>query len=184
MKIQSVQARLFNVPLPFVMADAKHGDHHFFQLVTATVTLEDGSTGTGYTYTGGKGGHAIAAMITHDMAPALVGADGTDIAARYDQMEWHLHYVARGGIASFAVSAVDIALWDLKGKREARPLWQMAGGAGKTCRAYRGLPRYGPAHAVRARKQVRIVAVILDVVIKTKFVGETLQQLPAPTFGD
>lgn len=46
------------------------------------------------------------------------------------------------------------------------------------------LPRYGPAHAVRARKQVRIVAVILDVVIKTKFVGETLQQLPAPTFGD
>ena len=138
MKIQSVQPRLFNVPLPFVMVDAKHGDHHFFQLVTATVTFEDGSTGTGYTYTGGKGGHAIAAMITHDIAPALVGTDGTDIAARYDQLEWHLHYVARGGIASFAVSAVDIALWDLKGKRDDKPLWQMAGAAAKTCRAYRG----------------------------------------------
>ena len=120
------------------MVDAKHGDHHHFQLVTATVTLEDGSQGTGYTYTGGKGGHAIAAMLRHDIAPAIIGTDGTDIAARYDQLEWHLHYVARGGIASFAVSATDIALWDLKGKREARPLWQMAGGAGSCCRAYRG----------------------------------------------
>jgi len=137
-KIQSVRARLFNVPLPFVMVDAMHGDHHFFQLVTATVTLEDGSTGTGYTYTGGKGGHAIAAMITHDIAPALIGTDGTDIAGRYDQLEWHLHYVARGGIASFAVSAFDIALWDLKGKRDDQPLWKMAGGVDNSCKAYRG----------------------------------------------
>ncbi len=138
LKITSIETRLFQVPLPFVMVDAKHGNHHHFQLVTATVTLQDGTTGTGYTYTGGKGGHAIAAMIHHDIAPALVGTDGTDIAARYDQLEWHLHYVARGGIASFAISAVDIALWDLRGKREALPLWQMAGGTAKTCKAYRG----------------------------------------------
>ena len=138
MKIESIQARLFNVPLPFVMVDAKHGNHDHFQLVTATVTLEDGSTGTGYTYTGGKGGHAIAAMIHHDIAPAIVGTDGTEIAKRYDQLEWHLHYVARGGIASFAVSAVDIALWDLRGRREDKPLWQMVGGADSTCKAYRG----------------------------------------------
>ncbi|AHN81850.1 racemase [Salmonella enterica] len=35
--------------------------------------------------------------------------------------------MGRGGIASFAMSAVDIALWDLKGKREKLPLWKMAG---------------------------------------------------------
>lgn len=53
-------------------------------------------------------------------------------------MQWHIHYVGRGGIASFALSAVDIALWDLRGKRTGQPLWQMAGGTARTCRAYGG----------------------------------------------
>lgn len=137
-KITSVEARLFNVPLDEVLVDAKHGDHHFFQLVTATVRLEDGSEGTGYTYTGGKGGTAILAMIRDDLAPFLVGQDAENIESLYDAMQWHVHYVARGGIASFAISAVDIALWDLRGKASGQPLWKMAGGASDRCRAYAG----------------------------------------------
>ena len=137
-RITSITPRLFVVPLPEVMADARHGDHTHFQLVTVTVTLEDGSRGTGYTYTGGKGGHAIRAMIEHDLAPALLARDGTDIPGIWDFLQWHIHYVGRGGIASFAISAVDIALWDLRGKREGAPLWNLAGGAGPTCNAYYG----------------------------------------------
>jgi L-alanine-DL-glutamate epimerase-like enolase superfamily enzyme len=137
-RIADVTARLFNVPLDEVLVDAKHGDHSHFHLITATVTLDDGRTGTGYTYNGGRGGHATAAMITHDLAPFLVGQNADDIAALYDAMQWHMQYVGRGGIVSFAVSAVDIALWDLHCKATAKPLWQMAGGAGKTCKAYGG----------------------------------------------
>lgn len=138
MKIAAVEVRLFHIPLDEVLVDAKHGDHHFFQLVTATVRLENGSEGTGYTYTGGKGGTAIAAMIRDDLAPFLVGQDASEVEALYDAMQWHVHYVARGGIASFAISAVDIALWDLRGKARGAPLWQMAGGASDRCRAYGG----------------------------------------------
>ncbi|ASP19476.1 3,6-anhydro-alpha-L-galactonate cycloisomerase [Antarctobacter heliothermus] len=137
-RIARVTVRLFDVPLAEVLSDAKHGDHTHFELITATVTLEDGSEGTGYTYTGGKGGRAIAAMIEHDLAPFLIGRSAQDVEALYDAMQWHVHYVARGGIASFAISAVDIALWDLRGKRMDQPLWQMAGGAGDRCRAYAG----------------------------------------------
>ncbi|MEO0831617.1 MAG: mandelate racemase/muconate lactonizing enzyme family protein, partial [Pseudomonadota bacterium] len=137
-KIVEVRARLFQVPLAEVLVDAKHGDHHFFELITATVRLDDGSEGTGYTYTGGKGGHAILALIEHDLAPFLVGQDGALVEQLYDAMQWHVHYVARGGIASFAISAVDIALWDARGKRSGQPLWQMAGGAGQSCKAYCG----------------------------------------------
>ena len=121
-----------------VLNDAKHGDHTHFELVTATITLEDGTEGSGYTYTGGKGGHAIKAMVEHDLAPSLVGKDGTDVAAIYDFMEWHLHYVGRGGVASFAVSTIDIALWDIKCKKEGQPLWKMAGGTKNSCKAYCG----------------------------------------------
>ena len=136
--IATVAAQVFDVPLAEVLSDAKHGDHTHFELVTVTVSLTDGQTGTGYTYTGGKGGRAIAAMIEHDLSPFLVGQDGTRIEDLYEAMQWHVHYVARGGIASFAISAVDIALWDIRGKASGQPLWQMAGGADRTCKAYAG----------------------------------------------
>lgn len=136
--IQTIDVDIFDVPLAEVLTDAKHGDHTHFELITATIRLSNGREGTGYTYTGGRGGRAIAAMITHDLAPFLTGKDATDVEALYDAMQWHVHYVARGGIASFAISAVDIALWDLRGKAAGKPLWQMAGGASDRCRAYCG----------------------------------------------
>lgn len=137
-QIKTIDCTLFRVPLPEVMNDAKHGDHTHFELITTTITLESGAQGTGYTYTGGKGGHAIKAMVDIDIAPALIGKDGSDIDGLYDFMEWHMHYVGRGGIVSFAISTIDIALWDIKCKKAKQPLWKMAGGAGNTCKAYCG----------------------------------------------
>ena len=138
MKITHINTQLFNVPLAEVLTDAKHGDHTHFELITATVTLEDGSEGTGYTYTGGKGGQAIKAMIEHDLTPFLLGQDAANIEALYEAMQWHIHYVGRGGIASFAISAVDIALWDIRGKQSGKALWEMAGGTADRCKAYCG----------------------------------------------
>ncbi len=137
-EIRSVDCRLFNVPLAEVLTDARHGDHTHFQLVTATVETADGNSGTGYTYTGGRGGHAIKAMIEYDLAPFLIGGKAGEVEALFDAMQWHMHYVGRGGIASFAISAVDIALWDLRGKTLGEPLWKMAGGASDRCKAYCG----------------------------------------------
>lgn len=136
--ITSLKARLFAVPLDEILVDAKHGDHTHFHLITATVTLADGRTGTGYTYTGGRGGHAIATMINHDLAPFLIGQDGENVESLTDAMDWHMHYVGRGGILSFAISAVDIALWDARLKGAGRSLVKAAGGASDRCKAYAG----------------------------------------------
>ncbi|MEO9661348.1 MULTISPECIES: mandelate racemase/muconate lactonizing enzyme family protein [Maribacter] len=137
-RIAKVDCQLFKVPLPEVMNDAKHGDHTHFELVTTTITLEDGTEGTGYTYTGGKGGHATKAMVEHDFTSFLIGKDGSKIEELYEEMEWHIHYVGRGGIASFAISTIDIALWDIRCKKADKPLYKMAGGADNTCKAYCG----------------------------------------------
>ncbi len=136
--IVKVTPRLFSIPLREVLSDASHGDHTHFQLVTVSIELADGTVGTGYTYTGGKGGHAILAMLLHDLAPVLLGQDGRDIQGIFDFMQAHVHYVGRGGIAAFACSAVDTALWDIRGKSEGKPLWQLAGGHAQTCKAYFG----------------------------------------------
>ena len=45
--IDKIETRLFNVPLDEVLVDAKHGDHTHFQLITVTITLDDGQIGTG-----------------------------------------------------------------------------------------------------------------------------------------
>jgi len=107
--VKSLKTQLYHVPLKEVLSDAMHGDHTHFELITVTVELESGEIG-----------------------------EVTDVEAIYESMQWHVHYVARGGIASFAIAAVDIALWDIRCKYQDKPLWQVAGGAGKTCRAYCG----------------------------------------------
>ena len=137
-KIIEITSRCYAVPLAEVLVDAKHGSHSNFELVMVKVVLEDGSEGWGYTYTGGRGGTAIQALIDQDLAPELLGKDGTEVEAINDFCEWHIHYVGRGGIASFAISAIDIALWDIRCKQAGKPLWQMAGGGDHTCQAYRG----------------------------------------------
>jgi L-alanine-DL-glutamate epimerase-like enolase superfamily enzyme len=137
-RIEHISTQLFEVPLPEVLSDAMHGDHFHFELITVTITLESGLQGTGYTYTGGNGGQAIRAMLEYDLVPALLQKNGLDIEHIYDFMEWHIHYVGRGGIASFAISAIDIALWDIRCKRLNQPLWKVAGGASNRCKAYCG----------------------------------------------
>ena len=136
--ISDVSVRRFAVPLAEVLADAKHGDHTEFELVTVTVRTSDGQEGTGYTYTGGRGGTAVVAMIERDLAPFLAGQDAAEVETLHDAMQGHVHYVGRGGVASFAISAIDIALWDVRCKAVGKPLWQVAGGAGDRCKAYRG----------------------------------------------
>jgi len=136
--ITSVQTQLFKVPLREVLSDAMHGDHTHFELITVTIELASGISGTGYTYTGGKGGRAIVAMIEHDLSEWLLGQNATNVEYLNEQMQWLIHYVGRGGVASFAISAIDIALWDIRGIATQQPLWKMAGGASDRCRAYCG----------------------------------------------
>jgi len=136
--ITSIEIKLFEVPLTEVLTDAMHGDHSHFELVTVTITDSQGCTGTGYTYTGGRGGHAICAMLEKDLKPMLLGKNVDEIESIYTQMIWHIHYVGRGGIASFAISAVDIALWDIRCLNNNLPLSAMTGGAGNSTKAYCG----------------------------------------------
>lgn len=137
-EISRIESKRYNVPLPEVLYDAEHGMHTHFELVIVTIYLKDGSSGSGYTYTGGRGGMAIQALIDNDLTPALIGQDGSDIEGIYNFCEWYTHYVGRGGIVSFAISAIDIALWDIRCKNAGKPLWQYLHGEKPTCNVYRG----------------------------------------------
>ena len=137
-EIIRIETKLYNVPLVERLYDAQHGMHSHFELIVVSVYLKDGSAGTGYTYTGGRGGQAIKAMLDFDLAPALKGQEGTEVEAINEFCEWYIHYVGRGGIASFAISALDIALWDIRCKEAGKPLWLFLQGNEPYCKVYRG----------------------------------------------
>jgi L-alanine-DL-glutamate epimerase-like enolase superfamily enzyme len=138
-RIESVDCDLFFIPLPEVLTDSTHGEMTHFSLVTVRIRDSDGVEGVGYTYTVGKiGGPSVLAMLTHDVVALLIGKDPRRIEHLWERMWWALHYVGRGGIASFAISAVDVALWDLKAKRANEPLWRLLGGHDSRVRAYAG----------------------------------------------
>ncbi len=139
MKITTVQTDHFRIPLPAILSDATHGEISHFALITVRVRCDDGAEGLGYTYTVGNiGGAAVHALIERDLTPVLLGADPRRIEHLWEKMWWHLHYVGRGGLAAFAISAVDIALWDLKGRVAGEPLWQVLGGHNPHVKAYAG----------------------------------------------
>ncbi|QDT68512.1 Starvation-sensing protein RspA [Planctomycetes bacterium MalM25] len=139
MKVSHIDIALYHVPLAQPLEDAIHGVQREFSLVTVRLTTDDGATGMGYTYAVGKtGGTAIAAMLQDNLAPLIVGEDPRNIERLWKKMWWATHYVGRGGIATFAASAIDVALWDLKSRAANEPLWRYLGGEDNKAEAYGG----------------------------------------------
>jgi len=136
--ISSVGVDHYRIPLPVVLSDSTHGDIAEFELVTVRVRDAAGAAGLGYTYTVGRGGAAVAALIKHDLCSVLLDAEADRIEALWQRMWWAIHYGGRGGFASLAISAVDIALWDLKARRFGTPLWRLLGGHDPRVPAYAG----------------------------------------------
>ncbi len=109
--IDRISTSYYRLPLE-PMGDAGHGLLDTEELILVEV-VADGLVGHGYAYTIGRGGRAVRALIEHDLAPLLIGQDATDVEALWDRMWRGVLYVGRGGLAAFAIAALDIALWDL-----------------------------------------------------------------------
>lgn len=77
-------------------------------------------------------------MVERDLTPSLVGHDADEIERLWQWMWWALHYAGRGGHATSAISAVDIALWDLKARKVSCPLWRYFGGYDSEVPVYAG----------------------------------------------
>jgi L-alanine-DL-glutamate epimerase-like enolase superfamily enzyme len=98
----------------------------------------DGSaeTGIGYVYAGTSGGSLLKAATSTLLAPVLAGRDATAILDLWDLMYQETLLVGRRGLLLRAISAVDIALWDLAAKRTGVPLAVLLGGSVRSVSSY------------------------------------------------
>jgi L-alanine-DL-glutamate epimerase-like enolase superfamily enzyme len=139
MILQSIETSLYYIPLAHELTDSSHGVMRDFAVVMVKLKTACGAEGLGYTYTVGRtGGTGVRSLIDEDLSPILQGADPRRIESLWHKMWWRLHYSGRGGLATFAISAVDIALWDLKARLAGEPLWRLLGGADPQVKAYAG----------------------------------------------
>ncbi len=139
MKIELLDVSQYNFPLPSVLTDSTHGEMKEFSVIFVKVITNKGDKGLGYTYTvGTTGASAIYSLIKNDLIPFLKGKDPRITEKIWEEMWQRLHYVGRGGIVSFAISAVDIALWDLKARMVNEPLWRFLGGYSNKVAVYAG----------------------------------------------
>lgn len=95
--------------------------------VWCKVTLEDGTWGIGQT----SHGRPVAAVIDDHLAPRLIGEDILAIEKLGDMLFRLTKPYGSTGLASYAVSAVDLALWDARGKLLDKPVYELLGGPQK-----------------------------------------------------
>jgi L-alanine-DL-glutamate epimerase-like enolase superfamily enzyme len=137
-KLAAIEPGFYRIPLPTVLTDSMHGEMRAFELNTVRLRDADGAEGVGYTYTVGRNGGAIDAVLTREMPEIFAGEEADHIERLWQKGWWALHYGGRGGPTVLAISAFDMALWDLKARRAGLPLWNYLGGFDPNVPCYAG----------------------------------------------
>jgi L-alanine-DL-glutamate epimerase-like enolase superfamily enzyme len=98
-------------------------------LTLVRIESDDGQTGWGEAITGAQETSlAVKLIAERRLAPLLLGEDPTAVLRLWGRMRDATYWDGNGGIVTFAISALDMALWDLKGRIEGRSLSEMLGG--------------------------------------------------------
>jgi L-alanine-DL-glutamate epimerase-like enolase superfamily enzyme len=128
-RIAKVGVHLVSSPVPAGFADATR-TVETIGFTVVRITTDQGLEGFGLTYHE-VGGEATRSLILHNIAPRIIGRDPLDTEVLWEELFHYLRGVGRKGLTYCALSAVDLALWDLKGKIIGLPLYRLLGG-GKT----------------------------------------------------
>jgi D-galactarolactone cycloisomerase len=150
-KITGVETVVLNLPMlvdpgaaPMLDGRARTS----IDMLLVRIDTDAGITGWGEAF-GHRIFHATRAAIDTLLGPMCVGRDATQISALTDDLQRTLHGVGRNGPTTYALSGIDIALWDIAGKAAGLPLYRLLGGSRTPdLPAYASLLRYGTAKSV------------------------------------
>lgn len=130
--ITRVEAFALEVPVDFAWA----GSREVRRASLAYVEVETASGLIGHGVTALAPAKVVASAVNHVARPALLGMDATGHEHAWNVLLWALTAPGQTGIGCNALSALDIALWDIKGKLAGRPIWVLVGGARRRLPAY------------------------------------------------
>jgi L-alanine-DL-glutamate epimerase-like enolase superfamily enzyme len=133
MKITNIATCILTVPTRKPMALMY--PHH--KLVVAEIATDAGVTGLGYSLVfGGGGAEAVHAYLETRLKHALIGEDPLLVERLWEKMFRLDMGMKKQGIAAYALSALDIGLWDIAGKAAGLPLYKLWGAVSDRIPAY------------------------------------------------
>ncbi len=150
MKITRVETIVLNLPMLIDGVTPMLGGRPrtSIDMLLVRIDTDAGITGWGEAF-GHRIFHATRAAIDTLLGPMCIGRDPSQITAINDDMQRALHGVGRNGPTLYALSGIDIALWDIAGKTAGLPLYRVLGGSPRAdLTAYASLLRYSAAKAV------------------------------------
>jgi L-alanine-DL-glutamate epimerase-like enolase superfamily enzyme len=154
MKITSLRTRIVELPADEPLADAPENPQGKRPFVTLELGTDGGVEGLGVTFFGGALTGSLKRAVD-DLGALIVGDDPLRPEAIARKLQDAVGYASPAGLFTLALSAIDMALWDIKGKAAGLPLWKLLGGARETVPTYasgalmRGLPLDRAAAAAR-----------------------------------
>ena len=104
--------------------------------IVVLITTDEGLTGIGEAGFSSEYFATVGPIVNNQLGPMLIGEDPRMIADLWKKMFRATHIWGRRGIETYAVSGIDIALWDLLGKITEQPVYRLLGGAKSRVRAY------------------------------------------------
>ncbi len=150
MKIARITTHMLRSSFTYGAEGGVGGNLHLRGMDTLAIRVE---TDTGIVGWGEGFGFTLSETTRHAMdklvAPVALGMDAADIAGTMQALARRFHNFGRNGAVTFALSGLDIALWDIAGKAAGKPLHALLGGAKRNrVPAYASLLRYGEPSAV------------------------------------
>jgi L-alanine-DL-glutamate epimerase-like enolase superfamily enzyme len=137
LKIIDIRTTAVSIPFenPIATSTFKLTDR---QVVIVEVDTDDGITGTGYMLTLGRGTRTLKTIIDHEVKDLVINEDPFYRQKIWKKLWWGLNWIGRKGAAVYAISAIDIALWDIAGKATNQSIHQMLGPTTDNLEAYGG----------------------------------------------
>jgi L-alanine-DL-glutamate epimerase-like enolase superfamily enzyme len=135
MKIQQIDTRLVRLPLEEPLVNAPPMPGMMREFVTVQIRTDDGIEGIGVTAFGGKLIRTVK-MAVEELGELIKGDDPIDIDAIGQKLRTASSNCGPGGVVTLALTAIDIALWDIKGKALNLPLARLLGGLRDRVPAY------------------------------------------------
>jgi L-talarate/galactarate dehydratase len=171
-RIRHVRLSTLTLPLDTPVSDAKvftgrQKPMTEIIFLFAEIASENGHVGIGFSYSKRAGGPAQYAH-AREIAENLIGEDPSDIGRIYQKLVWAGASVGRSGVATQAIAAIDIALYDLKAKRAGLPLAKLLGAYRDSVRTYNtsGGFLHSPIEEIKDRASASLAAGIGGIKMK------------------
>ena len=132
MKITAIESSILAIPTPRPMAS----QYPQQKLVVAEITTDEGVRGLGYSLVFGGGGAEAVLAYVERLKAVLLGEDPLFVERLWDKMFRADQGIKKQGVAGYALSALDIGLWDIAGKAAGLPLYKLWGAVTDRIPAY------------------------------------------------